>query len=123
MTEIVYSLVLKGSDGMQYYASLKDNLELVQQRLGICALKAELLDAQTTLRIHTERLEDLEQPARLGRILDLMRDQPQGRTERWISRRVPVFRYNDLILLREQKILEISRKGKTILYILKGGIQ
>jgi hypothetical protein len=119
MSEVVYSLVLRGSDGLQYYASFKDNLDWIHQKMGICVLKQRLTDLEEKNRKLEARLQALEQPARMKRILALLRTQDQGRTQRWLRYRLPDLCYEDLAQLKADCRIHSFVKGKVHLYIVK----
>jgi len=119
MSEVFYSLIVQGSDGKTYYVSFKDNLSWIQQRMGICELKQSVRELEEKNRKLEARLRTLEQPMRMKKILDLLKGQSQGRTERWIGFRIPDLYYDDLVILKLEERIQAFVKGKTHLYVLK----
>jgi len=116
---VTYYLSFQGSDGKNYRAHLIDNLGWIQQRFGICELRIRIEALETKIRLQGERIQVLEQPMRMERILKVLKDQPQGRLERWISHRIPGLDVNDLFKLEQQGKVENFGKGKIILYRIK----
>jgi hypothetical protein len=119
MSEVFYSLMIKGSDGQTYYASFKDNLEWIQQRMGICILKQRCADVEEKNRKLELRIQGLEQPVRMKKVKELLAFQSEGRTERWLRFRIPGLQYDDLCEMKKECMIHSFRKAKTILYILK----
>lgn len=117
--EVVYSLTLRGSDGKTYFANLKENLSWIQQRLGICLVKSDVANLQQRIQDLDTRMKALEQPLRMKRVVELLKNEDQGRTERWLSHRVPNLHYDDLWQLKQDCRIHSFVKGKTHLYILK----
>lgn len=116
---VTYSLVLRGSDGITYYCDLSSNLNWIQQKLEICGLKARLNSVEEKNGKLEARLQALEQPIRMQKIVRLLRTQDQGRTERWLENRIPGMYYDDLVQLKQQQQIHSFMKGKTHLYIVK----
>jgi len=112
--EVKFKLFLQGSDGKNYLSDLSDpkHINWLHQKFGISPLKAKLGELE-------RRVEELEKPARQQKIVQLLKGELSGRTERWIKRRIPDFQYSDLSDLRASNLVQSFRIGNYWKYRLK----
>ncbi len=108
---VEYTIQLQGSDGNSYTANLKDHRDWLWTQLGIWEITSRVSQIEN-------RLYSLEAPVRQQKILDLLKNEPSGRTLLWIQRRLSVS-WSDVCALKEADRLEHFMVGNSHKYRVK----
>ena len=108
---VTYTVQILGSNGVTYTAGLKEHRDWLWKQLGI----NEVVECINKLEIRVNRLEA---PVRQQKILDLLKNEPSGRTLLWIQRRLNAS-WSDVSALKETGRLEHFMVGNSHKYRVK----